>query len=117
MRHRPPPARRPRHAHPCVFRLVPHLPQFQKAVQELVESFPAGQCSRITVDLLASCIIFGKACFTFNFIKGREQEERSIENTKYGTTLSRRWARRVQARVQARSPVCAWARERTVGRT
>lgn len=46
-------------------------------------SFPAGQFRTITIDLLAACIAFGKASFTFLF-HGNEEEVRNVDNVAYG---------------------------------
>jgi len=51
-----------------------------------IESFPPGRWKRITLDLIAACIVFGKAAFTFNFVTGTADDEtRTVDNTKYGT--------------------------------
>ena len=38
--------------------------QFQRAVVNLAQTLPQGRYRKITVDLIAACIAFGKAAFT-----------------------------------------------------
>ena len=57
-------------------------PQFQRAIHDLVSKFPAGRYRVITLDLVAACIAFLKASFTFVVSAG--EEARSIDNIKYG---------------------------------
>lgn len=56
--------------------------QFQETVIDLAESFPAGQYRRITLDLIAACIVFGIATFTFKQIDA--SAPRTADNVKYG---------------------------------
>lgn len=50
------------------------------AVQDLAAALPPGQYRTITLDLIAACIAFGKASFTFDFI-GNVGDARTIDNT------------------------------------
>jgi hypothetical protein len=56
--------------------------QFQRTVKDLVASFPPGMYQRITLDLIAACIVFGQAKFTFLAAKGAT--ERTVDTVKYG---------------------------------
>ena len=46
-------------------------------------SFPAGQYRTITIDLLAACIAFGKASFTF-LKAGDDSVPRTVDTVSYG---------------------------------
>ena len=49
----------------------------------LVKLFPPGRYRDITLDLIAACIAFGKACFTFSHV-GPSDAAPSVANAKYG---------------------------------
>ena len=48
----------------------------------LAKMLPHGQYQTITLDLIAACIAFGKASFTFKF-EG-DADERTVDTTTYG---------------------------------
>ena len=57
--------------------------QFRRAVEDLARRLPAGQYQMITLKLIAACIAFGKALFTFTFT-GSEGEARGVNTLSYG---------------------------------
>jgi hypothetical protein len=51
-------------------------------VRDLVATFPPGVYRTISIKLLAACIAFGKASFTFTSVDSGE--ERTVDNVAYG---------------------------------
>ena len=81
---RAPVTRKPWEPHLALISLALVWPQFTDGIQDLAMSFPPGRYRTITIELIAACIAFGKAMFTFTFA-GEENEPRTIDNLAYGT--------------------------------